>query len=47
MGKMKEIYQAMIEADWKGTPGDYLKWWLKNQAEKVDEKNKKVKKDKK
>ena len=28
MGKMKQLQQAMIEDNWKGTPEDYLKWWI-------------------
>ncbi len=39
MGKMKELYQAMKDADWKGTPEEYLKWWLAQQAKKIDKKN--------
>tara|TARA_R100001015_G_C4617026_1_gene173240 strand:+ start:1538 stop:1738 length:201 start_codon:yes stop_codon:yes gene_type:complete len=39
MGKMKELYQAMKECDWQGTPEDYLKWWIKDQAKKIDKKN--------
>lgn len=41
MGKMKEIYSAMKEMEWKGTPAEYLKWWLKNEAEKIDKEKKK------
>jgi ABC-type proline/glycine betaine transport system substrate-binding protein len=44
MGRMKEVYQAMKDDDWKGTPEEYLKWWLKKQAERIDKKNKKKKK---
>ena len=44
MGKMKEIYQAMKDDDWKGSTEEYLKWWLKKQAERVDKKNNKNKK---
>ena len=36
---MKELYQAMKECDWQGTPEDYLKWWIKDQAKKIDKKN--------
>ena len=36
MGKMKEIYQSMKDDDWKGTAEEYLKWWLKKQAEQID-----------
>tara|TARA_R110000737_G_C14622207_1_gene493567 strand:+ start:8166 stop:8345 length:180 start_codon:yes stop_codon:yes gene_type:complete len=39
MGKMKEIYMAMIEAEWEGTPNEYLTWWINNEAKKVDKKN--------
>ena len=41
MGKMKEIYSAMKEMEWKGTPAEYLKWWLKNEAERIDKEKKK------
>ena len=44
---MKELYQAMKDADWKGTPEEYLKWWLAQQAKNIDKKNSKDKKDKK
>ena len=36
---MKEIYMAMIEAEWEGTPNEYLTWWINNEAKKVDKKN--------
>jgi hypothetical protein len=39
MGKMKELYQAMKECEWKGTPEEYLKWWINDQAKKIDKKN--------
>ena len=39
---MKEIYQAMKECDWQGTPEEYLKWWIKNQAKKIDKKNENI-----
>tara|TARA_R110002020_G_scaffold6077_1_gene25413 strand:- start:2409 stop:2597 length:189 start_codon:yes stop_codon:yes gene_type:complete len=42
MGKMKEIYQAMKECDWQGTPEDYLKWWIRDQAKKIDKKNENI-----
>jgi len=44
MGKMKEIYQAMKDDNWKGSAGEYLRWWLRKQAEEVDKKNNKNKK---
>ncbi len=44
MGKMKEIYQSMKDDDWQGPPEEYLKGWLKKQAEQIDKKNKKKKK---
>ena len=44
MGKMKEIYQAMKDDNWKGSTEEYLKWWLKKQAEQIDKKNNKNKK---
>ena len=47
MGKMKEVYQAMKDEDWQGTAEEYLKWWIKQQAKKIDEKKSKNKKDKK
>ena len=44
MGKMKEVYQSMKDDDWKGTAEEYLKWWIKKQAEQIDKKKKKKKK---
>ena len=44
MGKMKEIYQSMKDDNWKGSTEEYLKWWLKKQAEEIDKKNNKNKK---
>ena len=41
MGKMKNVYKAMKECNWKGTPEEYLKWWVHNEAKKIDNKNKK------
>lgn len=38
---MKSVYQAMKECNWKGTPEEYLKWWIENEAKKIDKKNKK------
>lgn len=39
---MKEVYQAMKECDWQGTPEEYLKWWIKDQAKKIDKKNENI-----
>ncbi len=41
MGKMKELYIAMKEADWQGTANEYLTWWINNESKKIDEKYKK------
>tara|TARA_R110000787_G_scaffold77020_3_gene169539 strand:- start:516 stop:680 length:165 start_codon:yes stop_codon:yes gene_type:complete len=39
MGKMKELYIAMIEAEWEGTPNEFLTWWMHNESKKIDKKN--------
>ena len=39
MGKMKQLQQAMLEDNWKGTPEDYLKWWINKEAKKIDKRN--------
>ena len=39
MGKMKELYMAMQEAKWEGTPNEFLTWWINNEAKKIDKKN--------
>ena len=39
MGKMKELYMAMIEAEWEGTSNEFLTWWMNNEAKKIDKKN--------
>jgi len=41
MSKMKSVYQAMKECNWKGTPEEYLKWWIENEAKKIDKKKEK------
>jgi hypothetical protein len=41
MGKMKMIWQAMVDADWKGTQSEYLEWWIRNEAKRIDEKERK------
>lgn len=39
MGKMKELYMAMVEAEWEGTPNEFLTWWINNEAKKIDKLN--------
>jgi len=39
MGKMKELFMAMREANWEGTPHEFLLNWLKEEAKKIDKKN--------
>ena len=39
MGKMKELFMAMREAKWEGTPHEFLLHWLKKEAKKIDKKN--------
>tara|TARA_R100000995_G_C3484584_1_gene126385 strand:+ start:6322 stop:6525 length:204 start_codon:yes stop_codon:yes gene_type:complete len=39
MGKMKQLQQAMLEDNWKGTPEDYLKWWINKESKKIDKRN--------
>jgi|TARA_R110001583_G_scaffold176612_1_gene331316 hypothetical protein len=39
MGKMKELYMAMAEAEWEGTPNEFLTWWIHNEAKKIDKLN--------
>tara|TARA_R110001583_G_scaffold10712_3_gene49337 strand:- start:579 stop:731 length:153 start_codon:yes stop_codon:yes gene_type:complete len=44
MGKMKELYIAMKEAEWQGTPNEFLTWWINNEAKMIDKKEKKLRK---
>ena len=39
---MKELYIAMQEAKWEGTSNEFLTWWMHNQANKIDKKNKEL-----
>lgn len=34
---MKEVFIAMREANWKGTPEEYLEFWIKKEAKMIDE----------
>ena len=36
---MKELYIAMVEAEWEGTANEFLTWWMNNEAKKIDKKN--------
>ena len=44
MGKMKELYIAMVEAKREGTPNEFLTWWINNEAKMIDKKEKKLRK---
>ena len=44
MGKMKELYIAMKEAEWQGTPNEFLTWWINNEAKMIDKKEEKLRK---
>lgn len=39
MGKMKKVFESMLKDNWKGSPAEYLKWWLKNESKKIDKRN--------
>ena len=36
MGKMKELFMAMREANWEGTSHEFLLDWLKKEAKRID-----------